>query len=197
MFGEYFSFIDVVPDTSLLYTGQYNYGLIFLSVSIAVFASYTALFVAQFAEQTEDRKRHFTLLTLGGVTLGVGVWSMHFIGMLGFSIPCGVRYDPWVTAFSMVPGILAGIFSLHLISRRNKSTRMLLVGGVIFGGGIGLMHYSGMAGMRMDAFLRYEPMLFLLSILVAVLLAVFALWVRFGVIRLFPALEKHALLIAS
>ncbi len=197
MFGEYLTFIDIVPDTSLLYIGHYNYGLVLLSVGIAVFAAYTALFVAQFAKQTEDRKRRFTLLTLGGITLGVGVWSMHFIGMLGFSIPCEVTYDTWITALSMLPGVLAGIFSLHLISCHNKSTRMLLVGGVIFGGGIGLMHYSGMAAMRMDAFLRYDPMLFLLSILVAVLLAVFALWVRYGVIRLFPALKKHALLIAS
>ncbi|MBL3590656.1 MAG: response regulator [gamma proteobacterium endosymbiont of Lamellibrachia anaximandri] len=122
---------------------------------------------------------------------------MHFIGMLGFSIPCGVTYDPWITAFSMLPGILAGIFSLHLISRRNESGRMLLLGGIIFGSGIGVMHYSGMAAMRMDAFLRYDPKLFLLSILVAVALAVLALWVRYGVIRLFPTIEKHALLIAS
>ncbi len=197
MFGEYFSFIDVVPDTSLLYTGRYHYGLVLLSISIAVFASYTALLVAQFAEQTEDIKRRFILLTMGGFTLGVGVWAMHFIGMLGFSIPCGVTYDPWITILSMFPGILAGIFCLHLISRHNKSLRTLLFGGVIFGGGIGVMHYSGMAAMRMDAFLRYDPVLFFVSILVAVALAVLSLWVRYGVTRLFPAVGKHALIVAS
>ncbi|MDH5483930.1 MAG: response regulator [Gammaproteobacteria bacterium] len=197
VFGEYFTVIGATPDASLLYTGQYNYALVFLSIGIAVFAAYTALLVTQFAERTNGNRRRLALLTIGGFTLGIGVWAMHFIGMLGFLIPCGVTYDPWIAALSMLPGIAAGIFSLHLISHHTKNLRMLLIGGVIFGGGIGVMHYSGMAAMRMDAFLRYDPMLFLVSILVAVALAMLALWVRCGVVRLFPSFEKHALLIAA
>jgi two-component system sensor histidine kinase/response regulator len=197
VFGEYLSFIGEIPDRSVLYLGEYNPSLVGLSVAIAVFASYTALLVAQLAERTRDHTKRLTLLTLGGITLGIGVWSMHFIGMLGFSIPCGITYDPWITSLSMLPGILAGIFSLHLIAYRSKNIRTLLIGGVVFGSGIGVMHYSGMAAMRMDAWLRYDLKLFLLSIAVAVVLAVLALWVRYGIAHIFPSLKKHAMSIAS
>lgn len=157
MLADYFLFNLEALDTSLLYAGQYNYGLVVLSIGISIFASYTALFVAKFAEQIEEEKKHLVLITLGGTTLGVGIWSMHFIGMLGFSIPVEIAYDPWVTAFSVLPGILAGVFSLHWINRRSRNLSALIVGGIVLGGSIGLMHYSGMAAMRMNAILRYDP----------------------------------------
>ncbi|MFK5894543.1 MAG: PAS domain S-box protein [Pseudomonadota bacterium] len=194
---KYFSFLVKVPDISQLYIGSYNTGLVILSVTIAIIVSYAALVVAQLAARVDNEKRRYLLLTMGGATLGIGVWAMHFIGMLGFSIPCGITYDPLITIFSMLPGVLAGIFSLHLISRQNNNIQTLLFGGIIFGGGIGMMHYSGMAAMQMDAFLRYDLKLFILSILVAVVLAVLSLWVRFGIIRLFPGVKKYALLVSA
>ena len=84
-----------------------------------------------------------------------------------------------------------------MINRRNRDLRTLIVGGFVLGSSIGLMHYTGMAAMRMDAILRYDPVFFLFSIIVAVALAVLALWVRYGVVQLFPAVEKYALLLAS
>jgi len=195
--GEYLAFLVEIPETSQLYLGSYNTGLVILSVAIAIIVSYAALVVAQLAGRVDNERRRYLLLTMGGATLGLGVWSMHFIGMLGFTIPCGISYDPWITVLSMLPGVLAGIFSLHLISRQNENIKVLLAGGIIFGGGIGTMHYSGMAAMQMDAFLRYDPKLFALSILVAVVLAVLSLWVRFGIIRLFPVIKKYALLVSA
>ncbi len=197
MFSGNLLSIFEIPDASLLYTGQYNYGLIVLSIGISVLASYAALFVARFAEQIEDRKSRLSLLTLGGITLGVGIWSMHFIGMMGFSIPTEIAYDPWITAISVLPGILAGVFSLHFISHRSKNLHTLIIGGVVLGSSIGLMHYTGMAAMRMDAALRYDPILFLVSIIVAIVLSALALRVRYGVAYMFPQLERHALLIGS
>jgi len=197
MFGEYLQFISEVPSRNLLYIGQYNAPLVLLSIGIAIFAAYTSLVTAKLAEDTENRLRRHVLLTLGGITLGIGVWAMHFIGMLGFILPCGVTYNPWITLFSMLPGVLAGVFSLHLISSQKRSIKLLLAGGIIFGSGIGVMHYSGMAAMQMDAFLRYDPGLFALSIIVAVVLAVISLWVRYGFVQRFPIFRNHALLIAS
>jgi len=197
VFGEYLAFITQIPDNSLLYEKSYSTSLVLLSIAIAIFASYSALFVTQFATQMDDRKRRLTLLTMGGVTMGISVWSMHFIGMLGFSIPCGISYEPWLTAISMLPGVFAGIFSLHFISKQNNNILRLLIGGVIFGSGIGVMHYAGMAAMRMDAFLRYDIRLFILSIIVAVVLAVLSLWIRYGLVQLLPRLEKYALFISA
>jgi PAS domain S-box-containing protein len=195
--GNPLAFITQIPAVSQLYIGSYNMGLVALSIVIAVVVSYTALLVVHLAGRVDNKKRRFFLLTLGGATLGFGVWSMHFIGMLGFWVPCGITYNPYITAFSMLPGVLAGIFCLHLISKKSDSWRTLLVGGVLFGGGIGVMHYSGMAAMQMDAFLRYDLKLFLLSIVVAVVLAVLSLWVRYGIIKLLPGVEQYALLISS
>jgi len=199
MFSEYLQFLYEIPDHSLIYRASYSIPLVLLSIGIAIFASYTALFVSQLASQTDDKLIRQTLIAIGGVTLGIGIWSMHFVGMLGFSISCGISYDPLITAFSMIPGILAGIFSIHIINLQNnqRSWQSHTLGGLVFGSGVGLMHYSGMAAMQMDAFLRYEPKLFVLSILVAVILATLALWIRDGIGKVLPKLKPYKLLIAS
>lgn len=197
LFDKYLHLVATPPADSLQYMGTYSPGLVLLSIGIAVFASYTALLVADFAARSENVHTKQILLTLGGLALGVGVWSMHFVGMLGFSLPCGVSYDPWVTGFSMIPGMLASIFALHLISRQNLDWKWLVMGGTLLGAGIGVMHYVGMAAMRMEALLRYNAWLFLLSIGVAVVLAVLALWVRTGVKRMFPGIGHFALFVSA
>ncbi|MDP2795407.1 MAG: MHYT domain-containing protein [Sulfurisoma sp.] len=193
----YLHLVATPPADSLLFLGTYSPGLVVLSIGIAIFASYTALLVADFAERSEGARTKQMLLTLGGLALGAGIWSMHFVGMLGFALPCGVSYDPWVTGFSMIPGVLASIFSLHLISQRRMDWKLLLIGGTLFGAGVGVMHYAGMAAMRMGALLRYDVWLFFLSIIVAVVLAILALWIRTGIVRLLPGIGQFALLVSA
>ena len=113
----------------------------------------------------------------GALIMGFGIWSMHFIGMLAYRLPISVAYDPWLTAGSALPAVLASAWSLHLVSRPEVSTIRLLSAGVILGGGVGLMHYTGMAAMEVGALVRYDVPLFLLSLLVAVMFAVAALWI--------------------
>ena len=180
-----------------LFLGKYDTGLVTLSVVIAVFASYLALTVAQFAGPIQKPAVRNTLLGLGGLAMGVGVWAMHFIGMLGFRLPCPITYDPWVTAFSILPGVIASIFALRFVSKATVSGRDLLLGGLLFGAGIGTMHYSGMAAVRLDGTLGYDPALFVLSIGIAVLLAAIALWVRFGLSNRFKLGQRWSLLIAA
>lgn len=91
-----------------------------------------------------------------------------------------MRFDPVITCLSVLPSLAASRVALGLLARRVVSPLQLIVGGVLVGGGIGTMHYSGMAAMQMAPLLRYDPWMFALSILVAVLLAIIALWVRFG-----------------
>jgi len=190
-------FLSGLPDRSMLFEGRHQPGLVLLSISISVFAAYTALLVVGLAERLEPGRHRSMLLSLGGVAMGVGVWAMHFIGMLGFSLPCGVNYDPWVTAISMVPGIAASVFAMRLISRQGAGLRALLMGGTLFGAGIGTMHYTGMAGMHLEAFLRYDPTLFAVSILVAVALAILALWVHGGLEKRLPWLNRFRLPVAA
>jgi diguanylate cyclase (GGDEF)-like protein/PAS domain S-box-containing protein len=176
---DFFHFFIEPPESSLLYTGHYDPVLVTLSVLVAIFASYVALLVSPHVSTARTTKSRRLWLTLGGVTMGLGTWAMHFVGMLAFSLPCGTRYDPLITLFSMIPAILASTLALATISRRTMTSGQFATGGLLMGFGIGTMHYSGMAAMRLDGLIRYDFKLFLLSILVAVVLATLALWIRF------------------
>jgi PAS domain S-box-containing protein len=167
-------------DPSMLSYGTYDLWLVALSVLVASFSSWMGLQMAgQAAAATTARLRSAALLT-GSLALGSGVWAMHFIGMLAFDLCTSVDYDRAITIWSMLPSVAASFVALSIISRQQIGRWQLLAGGVLVGAGIGAMHYTGMAAMRMPLALRYDPALFGLSIVVAVALATLALWVRFG-----------------
>ncbi len=178
--GESLQFVIAPPEASLLYQGSHSAVLVAVSIGIAVLAAYAAFDVAEQLAATPAGPRRTRWLVMGGAAMGVGVWAMHFIGMLAFSIPCGVQYDPLITFISMLPGVAASTFALAIISRPSLSATRLAWAGILFGAGIGTMHYTGMAALRMNALLRYDLNLFLLSLGVAVVLAWIALWVKFG-----------------
>jgi PAS domain S-box-containing protein len=175
------SFFTWQPDQGLLLQGSYDPWLIALSVAVAVFSSTMGLQAAIQAGRMPTRAmRHLTLLA-GALALGGGVWAMHFIGMLSFQLCTAVRFQPQFTLLSMLPSLGASWVALDLLSRERVSRGQLWLGGVLVGSGIGAMHYLGMAAMQMAAVLRYDPIMFGVSIAVAVSLAVLALWVRFGI----------------
>jgi NO-binding membrane sensor protein with MHYT domain len=97
---------------------------------------------------------------------------MHFVGMLAFSLPCGIAYDPVGTVLSMIPGMMASGIALAAISTPDEpGLSRRSVSALLMGGGIAAMHYSGMAAMRPEALLRYNPALVAISVVVAVVLA--------------------------
>ncbi|SEL33182.1 PAS domain S-box-containing protein [Roseateles sp. YR242] len=174
---KFFLIRDGAP--TLLLTGHYSLSLVLLSVLVASLTSALALQVAGIARRSTGWHRQAVVLT-GAVALGGGVWSMHFIGMLAFQLCASVNFHGGLTALSMVPALAASWVALGLISRGRLSPRSCVLGGVLVGAGIGAMHYTGMAAMEMTAELRYDPAWFAASIVVAVLLAMLALWIRFG-----------------
>ncbi|MEO7578340.1 MAG: MHYT domain-containing protein, partial [Massilia sp.] len=182
-------------DPSLLTYGTFDPLLVAMSVLVAIFASGMGL---QLAGQADDnpRLRPVVLLT-GSIALGSGVWAMHFIGMQAFRLCTEVDYDPATTILSMLPSVLASYIALSLIARPHLSRWQLLVGGVLVGAGIGAMHYAGMSGMQMRLALHYDPLMFGLSIVVAVVLATLALWIRFGLRSLRRLSPNQALAIAA
>ena len=178
-------------------TGTSHPGLVLLSILVAMLASGMALHLAACAGDSPRRLLRIAALATGSVALGVGVWAMHFIGMLAFQLCTTVRYDPVVTIASMLPSLGAACVALWLASRKRLSGWQLLGGGVMMGAGIGLMHYCGMAAMRMQALLRYDPVWFAISIVVAVVLAVAALWIRFGLRRGRRLTERQATVLSG
>jgi hypothetical protein len=171
------------PADPLLLSGSYDLVLVVLSFLIAVFASAMAMQVTAQAISTSKKSLRLMMLGSGSIALGGGVWSMHFIGMLAFALCTDVSYHFGLTALSMLPSIAASWVALDLISKKQINLPQLLLGGLLVGAGIGTMHYAGMAAMQMSVALRYDLPMFLLSILVAVVLAILALWIRFGLKR--------------
>jgi signal transduction histidine kinase/DNA-binding response OmpR family regulator/HPt (histidine-containing phosphotransfer) domain-containing protein len=169
---------SVEPGTA--FGGGYNAGLVALSVVVATLAAFVALSISGRIVAANSRAARWVWAGAGAIAMGGGIWSMHFIGMLAFSLPCGVTYDPVGTVLSMIPGILASGVALHVISQRtDPGFKRLALGGVLMGAAIGLMHYSGMAAMEPEALLRYDPALVALSLVVAIVLAFLSLGIRF------------------
>ncbi|MHA4868060.1 MHYT domain-containing protein [Duganella sp. PWIR1] len=169
------------PDNpSLLHYGTYAPWLVMLSILVAIFSSWMGLQVAGQARLASTRGLRAAMLASGSLALGCGVWAMHFIGMLAFDLCIDVDYDHGLTLLSVLPSLAASYVALTIISRRRLTTASLIVGGVLVGAGIGAMHYTGMAAMQTALDLRYNPYMFGLSIVVAVVLATLALWIRFG-----------------
>nr|CRH06858.1 putative response regulator modulated histidine kinase with PAS sensor domain [Candidatus Magnetococcus massalia] len=161
------------------YEGSYDPLLVTLSILISIFAAYTAFQLAGRLKEGALTRRHLIWRTAGAMALGMGIWAMHFVGMIAFQLPCRVEYNSWITFFSMFPGIFAAWYALGILRSAKVTRQKVLLHGLIMGGGIGAMHYSGMAAMELDAVLRYEPLLFSLSIVVAALLAMGALSANF------------------
>lgn len=161
--------------------------LVALSVAIAAFAAFAAFQVAERLRAVDSLPAKVFWQGIGGLAMGGGVWAMHFIAMLALTLPVPVFYDPAVTLLSIVPGILASAVALNVMKRRRPAPLPLALGGLLMGGGIGAMHYSGMAAMRLDGLVRYDPALFVLSIVVAVVLAGAALYTKFLVDARFVA----------
>src|SRR6266446_2842356 len=123
--------------------------------------------------------------------MGIGVWAMHFLGMLAYRVPVSVNYDIWITLASVAPAVLASGIMLHVISQPRISPGSLVLGGGLMGAGIGVMHYTGMAAMRMNAVMRYDPVLFAVSVIVAVVLATTALYAKFLASSRHASVHRH------
>jgi NO-binding membrane sensor protein with MHYT domain len=117
-------------------------------------------------------------LVLAAVSIGItGIWVMHFIAMLGFSIPGEtITYNVPVTLLSMLLAVVFVLVGLLVSGLGEPTVRSLLTGGVITGLGVAAMHYTGMAAMRMPAGMSYNPAVFGLSVLIAIGAATAALW---------------------
>lgn len=149
-------------------TETYNYSLVLLSVLVAILASYTALDLA--ARVSANTGRAARIWQIGGaLALGLGIWAMHFIGMLALSLPIAVSYDLSPTAASLALACIASYIALKVLRRNKVSPLYLALGASAMGVGIAGMHYLGMSAMPMSIPIRYDWALVAASIAIAVL----------------------------
>ncbi len=147
--------------------GHYTYPLVLISVLVAILASYTTLDLAGRIASARGRARMLWVCG-GALSMGVGIWSMHFIGMLAFTLPIQLAYDIPLTLLSLLITILSSGFALWLVSHDHVPLSNILVGALVMGLGSSAMHYTGMAAMRMQPGIDYDPNLVGLSVLIAV-----------------------------
>jgi diguanylate cyclase (GGDEF)-like protein len=119
----------------------------------------------------------------GAVAMGTGIWSMHFIGMLAFSLPIALAYDIPTTIASLFIAIVASGFALGVANRPRISFGHLSVAAVLLGSGISAMHYVGMAAIQITPMITYEPVLLAASVAVAIGASFTALWLFFRLRR--------------
>jgi NO-binding membrane sensor protein with MHYT domain len=162
----------------MVVAGTYDPYLVTLSILVACFASYTALDLGGRVEAARGPARRIWLAA-AAITMGGGIWSMHFVGMLAFIMPIPMSYDIELTGLSLVLAILVTSGGFYVISRPEVSILRLVLSGIFMGVGIVTMHYTGMAAMRGHAEISYDPLLVALSVVIAIGAATAALWLAF------------------
>src|SRR5882724_5325062 len=136
---------------SLQQFGSYDYGLVAFSIVIAVLASYAALDLVNRVRAASDWSR-YAWLAAAALAMGGGIWSMHFVGMLAFSLPgMDIGYDWSLTFLSLLLAIAVTAGGFFVAIQPQTGWVGLVLSGLVMGLGIAGMHYTGMAAMRMQA----------------------------------------------
>ena len=142
---------------------SYNPSLVALSILVAVLVSYTALSLAARVAAANASLIRFWLIG-GAVAMGIGIWSMHFIGMMAFSLPVALRYDVATTLISLGVAILTSGFAIWIVGGALLGWRRLGGGALLMGTGICAMHYTGMYAIQIKPMIAYDPILVAASI---------------------------------
>ena len=145
--------------------GSYDLLLVASSMVVAVLASYVAI---EFAGRLRESERWMAWLTAGAISMGSGVWSMHFVGMSAFQLPIVISYDLPMTFGTWVAAVAVSALALFLVGRARLTTRNVTFGAFAMGFGICVMHYGGMWAMRMSPGISYDPTWFGISVAIAV-----------------------------
>src|SRR6202023_1402447 len=159
-------------------TGRHDPYLVVLSILVACFASYTALDLSGHVGPARGFARRAWLVA-AALTMGGGIWSMHFTAILAFAMPIPMSYDIGLTTLSLVVAIFVTGGGFYVISRQSASPFRLVFSGIFMGLGIAAMHYTGMAAMRGHAELSYDLLFVTLSLVIAIGASTAALWLTF------------------
>lgn len=157
---------------------SYNLCLVMLSIIIAIISAFAALGISERIGSAKTKKQQLLWILFGATTLGIGIWAMHFIGLLALILPVPVSYNLTITLISVLPAIVASSVVLWLKTKSPCSFTRLLFCGVLLGSGIGIMHYTGMMAMELNAGMYHIKPLFILSLVVAIYLATVALKIQ-------------------
>ncbi|MBO9478558.1 LytTR family transcriptional regulator DNA-binding domain-containing protein [Shimia sp. R11_0] len=157
---------------------SHNPWLVATSLAVALMAGFTGLTLTRGANALPDGRRK-VVVALAAVVLGGGIWSMHFVAMLGLQLPILFFYDALITLISALVAILMVGLALLLLHFRPRTPQVVVGAGGIVGLGIVVMHFVGMAGMQLCRPINGVADI-ALSTLASLLLSVLAIWVAYG-----------------
>ena len=157
----------------------HDMSLVALSFAIAAFASFCSLDMAERLRESEGRAR-LLWLVMSGLTLGSGIWSMHFVAMIALDTHMDHGYAPGLTILSGLTPVVASIGGLLVLGTAPGIRRLFAAGGVV-AAGVVCMHYMGMAALQVPGTIVYRPGLFSASLLIALTASTVALWLGIAV----------------
>jgi PAS domain S-box-containing protein len=158
--------------------GTYNAWLVVLSVAMGVGASYVALDLSGRTTAARGAAR-FLWLVGGALALGLGIWTMHHISVVALQLPVPIVFDVEEVLLSLVAAVASALMALFAVSRADPKWPDLLIGGGVMGAGILVMHYTGIAAMRMAARPDWDPLVVGLTVLLALAVSLLALRLLF------------------
>lgn len=168
-------FLTSTPALALLFQGKYDFSLVLLSIFFALFSTFPALAVMQNIGSHTNKISRFFLTLLAAVTMGIGIWATHFIGLVAFKLPCSVNYEQILTFISIIPVILASWTFLTFSQLKEVSKKTLFSNTLALGLGIASMHSIGMSAMRIEGNIYYSPLIFAAAITLVLLFSYFSL----------------------
>jgi signal transduction histidine kinase len=175
---------------------RYDPYLVALSFVVAVSGSITALRMGA-RVRTQGARPRYGWMIGGALAQAVGIWGMHFTGMLAFILPVPIAYEVGLMLLSFVVAFAGSLLALQLTQPRTLHTLWLIGGGIAIGAGISGLHYTDMAAMRMAAVVQYSPALVIASIVIACVFGLLSLWFGRRHRRDDPAQPRRVLLVSG
>ena len=168
---------------------SYQPSFVALSFLIAMIGSFVALTAATRIRGADGRLSVTNTLAAGIALGGIGVWAMHFIGMLALKLDLASSYSMLETAVSLVAAIAATSLALGFVAMAPDRPARLVGAGFLLGMGVVFMHYLGMFGMKFGGYIRWDLAIVGVSALIAVVAATAALWLALNT----PTLQRRVL----
>ena len=159
---------------------SYQLGFVAISFGISVLGAFVALNAATRIRSFNGKLSWVNTLSAGIALGGIGVWSMHFIGMLALKMDMGTAYGMTETVISLVAAIVATSLALAFVSKAPEKLGRIMGAGFLLGLGVVVMHYLGMYGMKFGGYIEWNYALVAASCVIAIVVATVALWLVFN-----------------
>ena len=178
-------------------TSQYQVHLVAISFALAFIGSFIALMVTRRIRKKDGSINWLAALTAGVALGGIGVWAMHFMGMVALDLNVASSYGILETGVSLLAAIACTSVALVIVSKRPENIVRIMGGGLLLGAGVVGMHYLGMFGMKIGGYIIWDLNTVVLSAVIAVVAATAALWLAFNTVKLTARLGAALLMAAA